>query len=106
MKTEKKAARLTFNGEDLIISTASYAGSRAMAVVAQCADGEPYAKVSTNLDELPAPNCFWLKDWSENEPLAGALIAAGVIELTGRAVPSGFVTVKEARFRRSEGEAR
>ena len=88
-----------FDGETLKIRKSTYQNNGASAVFVECEDGEPYAILSCNLEAKPANGCFWLKDWSENEPIAKALLKSGVIELTGRAVSSGFVLVKEARFR-------
>lgn len=37
-----------------------------------------------------------IKDWSENEGIAGALVDAGVIKLTGKTIKTGFVEALEA----------
>lgn len=65
--------------------------------------GAPYARLSVCLvdaPELPTPDHFWLKDWSENREIADALIAAGRIAIDSRIPPvqSGFVAVKAARL--------
>ena len=52
---------------------------------------------SVHLGEHPAPGHIWVKDWSENEGILDSLVAAGVIETTGRIAQSGFVTAHEAR---------
>ena len=46
----------------------------------------------------PAFGCVWLKGWSENEGIPEALVAGGVIELTGRSTSTGFVVAVEGRL--------
>jgi hypothetical protein len=88
-----------FKGESLTVKVARYQYPAAMAVVLECADGQPYCTLSTNLPELPAEGCFWLKDWSENTPVVEHMLKNKAIELTGRTLPSGFVLVREARLK-------
>lgn len=45
-----------------------------------------------------AEGCVWIKDWSENSGMLATLIAAGVIEPTGRTAASGFVVAHEGRL--------
>jgi hypothetical protein len=74
-------------------------GNGTVALMAKDEQGMRYATVSVNIpEELPSAGCFWLKDWSENEEIAAALLAQGVIALTGRVCRTGFVTAKEARL--------
>lgn len=53
---------------------------------------EPYGKLTVNMpeDHLNEGE-FFVKDWSENEPMVEALKKAGWIESTGREVLSGYV---------------
>jgi len=56
----------------------------------------PYADVSVNLPEsanLP-PDEFFLKNWSENEDLANALIKSGMIVPTGKQASMGAKSYK------------
>lgn len=55
--------------------------------------GDPIATASVAMPEPPPPGSVWIKDWSENEGMAEALIAAGIIapEPTAQ-LASGFVT--------------
>lgn len=49
----------------------------------------------------PKFGCVWLKTWSENEGVAEALIAGGIVELTGRTLMIGFnasCAAREARL--------
>src|SRR5262245_52905138 len=74
-----------FRGETLRLHTATYAKDGCISVMALDATGFPFATLSVHITEscgLPK-GAFYLKDWSENADLAGALIAQGVI----RAVP-------------------
>lgn len=59
----------------------------------------PYAKLTVNMpDDHLDPGEVFIKDWSENEPLALALLDAGWIEYTGREVQAGFAIAKVARL--------
>lgn len=40
----------------------------------------------------------WLKVWSENEGIEEALVKAGVLTLTGRTTPAGFVSAYEGKL--------
>ena|ERR1043165_5979099 len=52
--------------------------------------GEDYATVSVNARASLAADEFAFKTYSENEGLLEALLAAGVVETTGRFVELGF----------------
>lgn len=56
------------------------------------------ATLTVSMPDLPANGCVWLKGWAENEGLPEALVAAGVVELTGRKQPTGHVEAVEARL--------
>ena len=62
-------------------------------------EGQPLAAVSVNLAEQPAEGCIWVKNYGENEGVQEAMIAAGVIELTGRSKRAGFIVCDEARIK-------
>lgn len=40
----------------------------------------------------------WIKDWSENEGIAAALVKARVLTLTGEVTPAGHAIAYEARL--------
>jgi hypothetical protein len=91
--------RIKIGGEWITIMTERYL-TGGIAVTATCEDGSPYATLSVNMDgHLPNPGCFWMKDWSENEVLARSVMDAGLVELTGRTLATGFVVAKEARLK-------
>jgi len=41
---------------------------------------------------------MWIKDWSENEGVADALVKAGVVTLTGRTAPAGHAVMLHAKL--------
>jgi hypothetical protein len=49
-------------------------------------------------DNPPQAGCFWVKDYSENEGVAEALIAAGISEPTGRIAKAGHALVEEHKL--------
>lgn len=64
-------------------------------------DGEePVATATVNLPEqrISAEEAL-VKSWSENEGMLESLVAAGIVEDTGRTVPSGFVRANLVRVR-------
>lgn len=86
-------------GERLTLRSTKYQKGGGLAVEVVDEDGAPYARLSVNLEEeQPSPGHFWLKDWSENEPVAKAALEAKVIALTGRMARTGFVAAKEAKL--------
>jgi hypothetical protein len=52
---------------------------------------EPIATASVSLDVPLEPDEILIKDWSENEGMLLSLEQAGIIEDTGKRIPSGFV---------------
>lgn len=58
-------------------------------------EGEPYATLSTNIPEVGlGKNQFFMKDWSENAPVAAAACALGVFRDCGHSVVTGFVQAR------------
>ena len=54
----------------------------------------PVATATVNLPDVPlGKNQVLIKNWSENEGMLDALVAAGVVKPTGETVRSGFVEV-------------
>ena len=60
--------------------------------------GEPEFTATVALDELPSEGCVFLKGWSENEGIPAALVKAGIVELTGRKLPTGYCEAEEAKL--------
>jgi Asp/Glu/hydantoin racemase len=61
--------------------------------------GEPLAVATVNL-QVPSrdPREIAIKDYSEGEGMLAALIAAGIVEDTGVALASGYVSIPIARL--------
>ena len=64
--------------------------------------GEPEFTATVALDEIPAKGYVFLKGWSENEGIPNALQKAGIIELTGRTIPTGYTEAQEAKLLKEE----
>jgi len=57
-------------------------------------EGEPVATCTVNLPQYPlAKDEVLIKDYSENEGMLQTLLDAGVVELAGRTVKTGFVVL-------------
>lgn len=92
--------KLTLVGQEYnaVIYKASYMQDGSLALVASLAEtGEPLTRISTFLSHNPPSNhnCFWCKDYSENEGIGEQLIKLGIAKKTGRRADSGFVFFEE-----------
>lgn len=66
-------------------------------------DGQPVATATIN-PETPVPEgCVAIKDWSENTGTLAALIAAGLVEDTGRRIPCAYTEAALCRLRVTPG---
>lgn len=73
-----------------------------LAILLECEDGEPLTTLSVNMykpdcshDSIDLPsNCFYVKQWSENESIAAEAFNGGLFELRSYlpVARSGFVT--------------
>jgi hypothetical protein len=88
-----------FDGKLKLIKT-NYSGNNRIALkLVSIEDNEPWFTVTVNLPEEPLDdNCVFIKDFSENEGILDCMVKAGVIELTGRLVETGYVVVPEAKL--------
>jgi hypothetical protein len=97
---EKSFMSWNFNTEAITfrLEQYTYGGT---AVEAWCEDG-PYATISVNMPDAPLlpEGQFYLKNWSENAPIAQAMIAAGIIEAVNPPViaHSGLITATAYQF--------
>lgn len=84
--------QVKFLGLDCTIEKSRYDNGRlALSLVDE--EG-PVATCTVNMPDVPlGRNEVCIKDWSENEGMALALEAAGVIKSTGKTVRSGFVEI-------------
>lgn len=78
------------------IAVAFYSnGEPALVIVS--ANGEREAVVTVCLDApIIGPEKVWLKGWSENEGIPGAMEKAGLVKLTGEVWPTGHAYALEA----------
>jgi hypothetical protein len=83
--------RIEWAGFDCDVWLGSYvkSGAPALALMERGA-GEDVVVASVNLSVLPPTGCVWIKDWTENEGMLAALVAAGVVEDTGMRRETGF----------------
>ena len=77
-------------------------GDGSPSITATSLDFEPMFKATVALNEKPADGCVFLKGWSENEGIPEALVKAGVVELTGGGVSTGFCLAIEAKLLKKE----
>lgn len=91
---------MTHNGTACDVYVERYTeGDRLAIQLIERETGEPWATATTNLPDDPlGPDEVFVKDYSENEGMLAALVAAGLVEPTGRSVRTGFVTVPVAKI--------
>lgn len=94
MKHLPKLGELVFKGEKLTIHRENYKNNGRVAILIASADGGPFATLSCNVvdAELPDPDCFHVKVWSENEQIAEAIRQLDIFEDTGLKEQTGRVT--------------
>lgn len=88
-----------YNDEQLqLIHTAYYDGCTAIQIRTE--DLEPYATLSVHMPDIHPPSgTFYLKDWSENGPIAHHLQILGYLDLVpGHAAMSGHVFAEQYRI--------
>lgn len=91
----------TYRDQKCVLVPSKYVeGERLALQVYDAATGSPVAVATVNIPQEPLSEdeCF-IKDWSENDGIFDALVAAGFIEDTGRTVPTGFVEARVARVK-------
>ncbi|KKN78836.1 hypothetical protein LCGC14_0346080 [marine sediment metagenome] len=72
------------------------------AIQAFSLDGEPEFTATVALDILPTTDHVFLKGWSENEGIPEALEKAGIVELTGWTIPTGYCKAQDARLLKAD----
>lgn len=87
-----------FNGKLKVVKK-QYGNGRLALTLEDPEDGSPWFTATVNLPEeaMPIDHAF-MKGYSENEGLPEALVKAGVVELTGKKVKTGFVEVEIAKI--------
>jgi len=99
----KVACDIVFYKDPVDISFQQYANGRAaisLSALNEYRDREPIATATVNLPDEPCPQDeVFVKDWGENEGMAGFLFRAGVISSPVQAIAhSGFVEVRRFKL--------
>lgn len=86
--------RINFRGWDCRIKVGRYPATDQIYIqLVDADDGSPVATASVAVGEVSIdPDKVIIKNWSENEGIADALIDAGVIGEPITEIPTGFVT--------------
>ncbi|KKN05781.1 hypothetical protein LCGC14_1083770 [marine sediment metagenome] len=87
--------------EDVLLSFAKY-GDGSVAIQAVSLDQEPMFTATACINEPAKEGHVFLKGWSENEGIPEALVKAGVVELTGRTVSTGYCEAIEAKLLKTD----
>lgn len=83
--------------EEVELSFGCY-GDGSTAIQGKSLLGEPIFTATVALDEKPKEGHVFLKGWSENEGVPDALVKAGIVQLTGRKIPTGYCEALEAKL--------
>lgn len=91
-----------FAGFECVVYETTYPAGGATAIYLEdVADGAHVATATINVEgvseKLPASQAL-IKNYSGHEGMMDALIRAGLVQDTGRRVPTGYVTVPVARL--------
>lgn len=77
----------------------SYANGRPAVVLVHSSDQSPVACATVNLPDVAlAADEILVKDYSENQGILAALVAAGIVITTGRTVSCGFAQAHVCRL--------
>jgi hypothetical protein len=86
--------RVRFKQWDCLIRKLRYDNGRPALQLVDAEDGSPIATATVNLPDVAlGRNQVAIKNYSENEGMLDALVAAGVVKPTGQTVRSGYVEV-------------
>ena len=94
MKTHIKSR---YCNEEVELEFGRY-GNDSIAIQGFSLGGVPIFVATVALDEKPKDGCVFLKGWSENEGVPSALVKAGIVELTGRKIKTGYCEAEEAKL--------
>lgn len=76
----------------------AYSNKR-IAILLESLMGEPLFTATVNIPEaILGKDEVLIKNWSENEGVLATLVNAGVVEGTGKKVPTGFVKANVCRL--------
>ena len=102
MKTTTKGL-VRFKDWSCKLHRGSYDGGQTALWLTDSFTKEPIAKCTVNLpgDNI-APDEVAIKDYSENEGMVDALVAAGVVYIPHRQISIGFVTIPVCQLVKTE----
>lgn len=87
--------KIKFKEWDCILVPGQYSNGRKAISLQDINNHEPITTGSVNIVDIPCPDdCMFIKDYSENEGMANALITAGFIDpVVLNTVKSGWVDI-------------
>jgi len=90
---------MKYKNYDVYLQYKKYYNGRVCIQLTHAHDHDPVAIATVNLpdDELGEGEVF-IKNYSENEGMLEWLEKNGIVERTGRVVPSGYVTIPVCRL--------
>jgi len=92
-QVEPTVPTIRFGDWQCSLSFCCYGNDRTAIRLLDVADGSPVAVATVNIPEAElGDNEVIIKDYSENEGILDSLVAAGVVQDTGKRVRSGFIT--------------
>ena len=88
--------QVTINGEQMTVHIDDYLWEGNTAITVSCADGSPYAHVTTNFPDIdyPADTCFILEPYTDKNLPVAELMEAGIIEPLEQFAKSGYNTYR------------
>lgn len=97
---ELEGVTVTRHGDECRVFFSKYTNNDRVAIVLTDKEtGEPYATASVNLvNQDLEPDEVAIKNYSEGEGMLDDLVAAGIVEDTGKEVGSGYVLIPIARL--------
>ena len=99
-QTQTSIPTIRFMQQVLEVALTRYAAAPQTAIILyHQATGEQWCVASVCLSQYrQAADEVYVKNWSENEGLLDALVAGGIVENTGRVLPTGFVQANVCRL--------
>lgn len=96
--------KIKINEKDLDLEVVLQKESNNRVAIRLTQNGYPYYTATVSLPDADLEEGYvFLKGWGKNEGLPEALEKAGVVKLTGRLVPTGFVYAQEAKIMGKSG---
>lgn len=90
---------ITYKSWKCEVVFATYPNGRTAIQLVDAEDGSPVATATVNVpDAVLGEDEILVKNWSENQGMLAALVAAGLVEDTGKVVPTGFVKANVVRL--------